>query len=108
MKHALSVTAVVSASALLAAAGLQRLGAFDKVQWVESEFAGCTVIYIEHVGPYKGIGMVFDELISLLKTKAGLDVSFRSNRFLGAQAPCMCGTPQLRSILAANGGVQST
>ena len=75
-----AVATVVAIASLL-----NRFGVFDRALWAEGEFAGCTVVYVEHTGPYdRGLGEAFAELVRQVKKKAGIDVSYDTSRFFGA------------------------
>lgn len=46
---------------------------------------GLKMAYIEHIGAYKDIGYVFDDLIKELKEK-GIEMSFDSHAFIGTHS----------------------
>jgi hypothetical protein len=74
------------AAAVALYGGAQRHGVFRQVQWTDGEMPACSVVYIEHLGAYKDIGKVFDELIAHLKAK-GVRISFEHSRLMGASCP---------------------
>jgi hypothetical protein len=81
MRGSLGWATLAAGGAVLVAVA-NRYGVFQRVTWKEGHMEGFKMAYIEHIGTYKDIGKVFDELIQKLKEK-GIEMSFDKDTFIG-------------------------